>query len=170
LARRAGDRVALFAHDRQLRASVDAGKAGDALAAVVRATANLEPLLVETDMQAVVAQSLRRLRRRSLVVLFTALEPEAMRAGLLPALAPLTRRHVVLVAAVRDPAAEALRAGRADAPAVYAAAAAESADAERADLVATLRRRGVDVVEGPPATFASHVADHYLELKASGQL
>jgi uncharacterized protein (DUF58 family) len=170
LARHAGDRVALIAHDRALRATVDSAHGGGTLEGVVRATSQLEPALVETDMRAVVSQVLRRLRRRSLVVLFTAIEPAAVNDGLLPAIGPLVHRHVVMVAAVADPAMAVLRAGRGDSEAVYGAAAAEAADNDRRMVTSTLRRRGVVVTEAAPDLFASHVADTYLDLKAAGRL
>jgi len=169
LAGHAGDRVALLAHDRAPRAYVDVAKGGG-LSGVVRATAGLEPALVETDMRAVVAQTLRRLRRRSLVVLFTAIEPAAVEEGLLPAIGPLVQRHVVMVAAVADPLLAAMRQGRGDTDAVYGAAAAEAADGARRAVVSALQRHGVVVTEAPSDVFASHVADTYLGLKAAGRL
>ncbi len=170
LARHAGDRVTLLAHDVRLRAAVDAGRGATALATVVNATAGLQPALVETDMPAVVTQVLGRVRQRSLVVLLTAMDPAPATEGLLPAVPSLVRRHAVLVASIADPAVDAMAAGRGDAEAVYAAAAAEATQSERADVAASLRRRGVDVLEAGPATFASKLADAYLELKASGGL
>ena len=170
LARHAGDRVALLAYDTHLRAGVDAAQGESTLSGVVRAVAPLEPRLVETDMRAVVAQALRRLRRRSLVVLFTAIEPAVVQEGLLPAIAPLVHRHVVVVASVADPAVATLRRGRGDTESVYRAAAAEAADADRRGVTHALRRRGVVVTEAAPAMFASHVADTYLDLKAAGRL
>lgn len=170
VARHAGDRVALLAYDRSLRAAVDAGRAGESLAAVVRAVAPVHPQLVETDMRAIVNQSLMRLRRRGLVVLFTSIEPAVVLEGLLPAIAPLIRRHVVVVANVADPSVDALRRDRSDAAAVYGAAAAEAADSDRRAMTWALRRRGVVVSEAPPAMFASHVVDTYLDLKAAGRL
>jgi uncharacterized protein (DUF58 family) len=169
LAQHAGDRVAVLAHDSGPRAYVDVTR-GAGLDAVVRATAGIEPALVETDMRAIVAQTLRRLRRRSLVVLFTAIEPASVEEGLLPALGPLLHRHVVVVASVSDPQLASLRRGRDDTEAVYTAAAAEAADGARRSVVSTLRRRGVVVTEAGPDTFASHVADTYLGLKAAGRL
>ena len=169
LAGHAGDRVALLAHDRVPRAYVDVAKGGG-LSGVVRATAGLEPALVETDMRAIVAQTLRRLRRRSLVVLFTAIEPAAVEEGLLPAIGSLVHRHVVMVAAVADPLLAAMRQGRGDTDAVYGAAAAESADGARRAVVSALQRHGVVVTEAPSDVFASHVADTYLGLKAAGRL
>ena len=59
---------------------------------------------------------------------------------------------------------------RGDAEAVYAAAAAEGARAERAQLATALRQRGVEVVDAPPDEFAPPVADAYLSLKAAGRL
>jgi uncharacterized protein (DUF58 family) len=170
LSRQAGDRVGLLAHDVALRAYVDMTRAGDVLPAVMRATATLEPALVETDVRAVISQVLRRLRRRSLVVWFTALEPAAVEEGLLPLVGSVVRRHTVLVASVSDPRIEAMAAARSDAAEVYGAAAAEGARSDRSRLVATLRRRGVLVVSGTPETFASRVADAYLDLKAAGRL
>jgi uncharacterized protein (DUF58 family) len=170
LSKHAGDRVGLLAHDRQVRAAVDMTRQGDVLPSLMRATAALEPALVETDVGAIAAQVLRRLRRRSLIVWFTALEPAAIEAGLLPVVAPLVRRHTVVVAAVSDPRLDELAADRGDARSAYAAAAAEAARSERARIASTLRRRGVVVVTAPPDDFASVVADSYLDLKAAGRL
>lgn len=170
VARHAGDRVALIAHDRSLRAAVDAGRAGQSLAAVVRTVAPIESQLVETDMRAVAGQVLARLRRRSLVVLFTTIDPAVVTEGLLPALGPLVHRHVVVVAHVADPAIAALRGDRSDAESVYAAAAAEAADNDLRAMTWALRRRGVVVTHAAPDQFASHVADTYLDLKAAGRL
>ena len=75
-----------------------------------------------------------------------------------------------MVAAVADPLVAELVLARGSAEAVYSAAAAERATAERRRLAALLRRRGVEVVDVPPAHFASAVTDHYLALKAAGLL
>jgi uncharacterized protein (DUF58 family) len=125
---------------------------------------------VETDGRRLVSEVLRRSRRRSLVVLFTSLDAAALQEGLLPHLGSLTARHSVLIASVADPRLQELAGGREDAAAVYAAAAAEHALAERARVSAELRRRGVEVVDAPLTTFAPSVADAYLALKAAGRL
>jgi uncharacterized protein (DUF58 family) len=170
LSKHAGDRVGLLAHDQRVRAAVDMTKQGDVLPAVMRATASLEPALVETDDRAIVAQVLRRLRRRSLVVWFAAMEPAAIETGLLPVIGSLVKRHTVVVASVSDPRLDEVAADRHDAPSTYAAAAAEGARTDRARIAATLRQRGVLVVSAPPEQFASKVADAYLDLKAAGRL
>ena len=82
----------------------------------------------------------------------------------------LTARHLVLLAAVSDPRVDAMAAGRADAVAVYDAAAAERARNERRDVASRLRRHGVEVVDAPPEEIAPALADAYLALKAAGRL
>ena len=170
LAARAGDRIDLLAFDRQARAAVESVGREDVLPRVVDAMAALEPALVEADGRAMVAEVLRRTRRRSLVVLFTTLDAAPLQEGLLPVLASLTARHTVVLAAVTDPRVEELAAGSGSTEAVYASAAAERARGERRRMASLLRRRGVEVVEAPPEAFAPAVSDTYLALKAAGRL
>jgi uncharacterized protein (DUF58 family) len=170
LAGRAGDRVDLLAFDRVPRAAVEQVGREDVLPRVVDAMALLEPALVEADGRRLVGEVLRRTRRRSLVVLFTSLDAAPLREGLLPTLSALTSRHVVLLAAVGDPRVEQMAAGGGTAEAVYAAAAAERARGERREMTALLRRRGVEVVDAPPESFAPAVSDAYLALKQAGRL
>jgi uncharacterized protein (DUF58 family) len=170
LASRAGDRVDVLAIDREVRATVEGAGREVLLGRMVDAMAVLEPALVETDNRRLVSEVLRRSRRRSLVVLFTALDAAPLREGLLPVLSSLTSRHTVVLASVGDSRLDDLAAGRTDVDAVYAAAAAEKAQADRRALTAELRRKGVEVIDAGPDTFASHVADAYLSLKAAGRL
>jgi uncharacterized protein (DUF58 family) len=170
LAAHAGDRVDLLAVDTEVRASVSTGTHRTLLPTLVDAMATLEPVLYETDFGRVVSEVFYLARRRALVVLFTTLEPGALGEGLMPVLPQLLARHRVVVASVRDPALDALAAGRETVPAIYTAAAAEKAMATRGRVRTALSRYGVDVVEAPPETFASAVADTYLDLKAAGRL
>jgi uncharacterized protein (DUF58 family) len=117
-----------------------------------------------------VAEVIRRVRKRGLVVLFTALDPAPIEHGLLPLLGGLTARHTVVLAAVGDPRVAELAGRRGDAPAVYEAASAERALADRRRVTAALRQRGVIVVDEPADTFPGRVADAYLALKAEGRL
>lgn len=170
LASRAGDRVDLLAIDTAVRAAVDGGAVQTLPHRLAGALATLQPALVETDFGLVVAEILRRERKRALVVLFTALEPGALGEGLLPVLPQLTSRHKVLVAAVHDPAVADLTTRRGDAAGVYAAAAAHRTLAERDRIVTALARNQVEVVDAPVHLFASRVADAYLTMKAAGRL
>jgi uncharacterized protein (DUF58 family) len=170
VAARAGDRVDLLAADSVVRASVEGASRNEVLPTLVQAMAPLEPALVESDAQLIVAEVLRRERKRALVVLFTSLDAEPIEQGLLPVLAGLTSRHTVVLAAVGDPRVAELAGRRGDTEAVYDAAAAERALADRRRVIGQLRRRGVLLVDAPADTFASAVADEYLSLKAAGRL
>jgi len=170
LAARAGDHVDLLAYDRRVRASVQNASGADLLPSLVEAMAPLESELVETDARGLVAAVLARAPRRSLIVLLTTLDRAPLRAGLLPELGLLTRRHEVLLCAVSDPRIEHLRRGRGDAEAVYGAASAERDAGERRRTGEELRRRGVEVIDAPPDTVAPKLADAYLALKAAGRL
>ena len=169
LAAHAGDRVDLLAVDTATHANVSASSKRS-LPKLMEALCALQPALVETDFGRVVAEVLTLERKRALVVLFTSLEPGALGEGLLPVLPTLVSRHTVVVAAVHDPALDALAAQRGAAGVLHTAAAAERGLAELRRVRAALTRYGVHVVDDPAETFASTVADTYLNLKANGRL
>lgn len=170
LASRAGDRVNLLAYDRRIRALVQGRAAGDVLPSLVNAMATLEPELVETDARGLTATALRTAPRRSLIVLFTALDAAPVEQGLLPVLLQLTQRHTVLLASAADPHVARMATARGSAEAVYEAAAAAQAQSERHWTAEQLRRHGVTVVDAAPDDLAPALADAYLALKAAGRL
>lgn len=169
VASRAGDRVALVAADTAVRARLGPTSGRDVLPKLVTALTPLEPALVETDPQLLAAEVLRQVSKRSLVVLFSALDTAAD-TGLLPAARTLAARHELVVASVADPSVVALAAARTDAADVYTAAAAELAAAARLAVTEQLGKLGAHVVDAPADIFASRVTDAYLELKAAGRL
>ncbi|OBI41183.1 hypothetical protein A5707_07895 [Mycobacterium kyorinense] len=170
LASRAGDHVDFLAHDRVARAAVFGAPRTELLAHLVDAMAPLRPELIESDAPAMVSAVLRRVRRRALVVLLTDLNAAALDEGLLPVLPQLSARHQVIIAAVTDPRVDRLAVGRADAAAVYDAAAAEFSRNDRRAIASRLRHGGVDVVDAAPTELAPALADRYLAMKATGRL
>ncbi|GAA5217534.1 MULTISPECIES: DUF58 domain-containing protein [Streptomyces] len=170
LASRAGDRVDLLAYDRRVRALVQGRTAGDVLPSLVNTMATLEPELVETDARGLTATALRSAPRRSLIVLLTTLDSAPIEEGLLPVLPRLTQRHTVVLASVADPHISRMAKARGNTDAVYEAAAAAQAQAERDRTADQLRRHGVTIVDAIPDELAPALADAYLELKAAGRL
>jgi uncharacterized protein (DUF58 family) len=170
LASRAGDRVDLLAIDRLVRARVVGASRSDVLPMITDAMALLEPELAESDGGLMASTLLATARQRCLVVLLTDLNSAALELGLMPRIDVLASRYRLLVAATADPRLTELSLARGDATAVYQAAAAERARAERARVAALLTRRGVDVVDAPPGQLAPALADAYLTLKAAGRL
>ncbi|MEU9847451.1 DUF58 domain-containing protein [Streptomyces sp. NPDC047985] len=170
LATRAGDRVALLAYDRRVRAHVQRKSAGEVLPAMVNALAPIEPELVETDAQGLGAAALASAPRGSLIVLLTGLDAAPVEDGLLPVLRRVGRRHTVLVASVADPHIKEMTEARGTVDAIYEAASGAQTQARRLRTAEELRRYGVLVVDATPDELAPALADAYLALKAAGRL
>jgi uncharacterized protein (DUF58 family) len=170
LATRAGDRVDMLAFDRRVRADVRGASATDVLVRMSEALVDVEPALVETDAHAMVAAIGARMRQHALVVLLTALEPSALREGLLPYLPTLAGRHTVVLASVRDTRLDELAHGRGDVLSVYDAASASQAVADRDRMTTLVSRSGVEVVDATSDEISPKLADRYLALKAAGRL
>jgi uncharacterized protein (DUF58 family) len=100
------DRVGLMAFDRRVRSQVAHGAGRSQQEAIVNALFDLEPELSESDYLGAFTHALRRHRRRSLFIVLTELVEPVVIDSLAPALAALTGKHQVIVAAVRDPKLE----------------------------------------------------------------
>lgn len=170
LADRAGDRVDAAVFDRRVRARVQGARGADLLAKLTDAMAPIDPELLETDWSAVPALVRSMSSQRSLVVIATPLESPGATRSLLAMLPQLTRKHLVLIASVTDPALAEAAAERGDRASVYRAASAERALLDAQRVAAAVRRLGGDVVSAPPLELPPAVADRYLAYKAAGRL
>ncbi|GAA5481073.1 DUF58 domain-containing protein [Haloferula sargassicola] len=123
-----------------------------------------------SDFTAAAEKLQTRQTRRAMVVLLTNLRGEDA-TELVPALATLTRRHLVVLASLRENALQQARqqpvAGFSDA---LKFAAAEHYDRERAQTLATLRGHGVVTIDVPAHELPIALANRYLDIKAAGRL
>jgi uncharacterized protein (DUF58 family) len=170
LAQRAGDRVDVLAWDRRVRGAAHGRGGSDILGATTTALANVNASLQETDWPGLQAELAQRAKQRSLLVLLTSLDPAPVRAGLMPVLPQLRRRHLVVVASVNDPTVSQMAHDRSDLASTYGAAAAAGFALERRAVADNLAQRGVEVVDALPDDLAPALADRYLALKADGRL
>ncbi|GAB3183820.1 DUF58 domain-containing protein [Nesterenkonia halophila] len=170
LAAGAGDRVDFLGFDREVSARARSAASGDFLHQLVHAMAELEPQLVEADFSQLPAHVQKLTSQRSLVVVLTSLDSASLEEGLLPVLPQLTQKHLVLVAAVRDPELDRRSLARDDLGEVYRAAAAERAMIERQALISQLGALGAEVVDASPHELPPQLADAYIRLKAAGRL
>jgi uncharacterized protein (DUF58 family) len=171
VASRLGDRAGVVTFDGGVRRVVAPSGGNVQLQRVTEALFDLEVRLVESDYSAVFATTLARFGRRSLLVVLTELTEAAVTLGLGPSLPILTRRHLVIVGSVADPAITRMAddvgtdtVGTQAATAYQAAAAAGALD-ERRRVAARLRSLGATVVDEPPGRFAAALTDAYLDLK-----
>lgn len=167
-----GDRVALVAFDRQVRSIVVPMAGRGQVGRVAEAMFALQPELSESAYGAAFGEATARFRRRSLYVVLTDLVEAAVEEALLPALPILTRRHLVLVAGVRDPLVTSWAAGSAhEWPSeAFREAASVHLLAQRARAAARLRAAGALVVDADPGRLGVAVVDEYLAIKSSGRL
>lgn len=164
-----GDRVgALVFADRVQRYVPPARRQRSRLA---DAFAEAETRVVEPDYPSAFEHLGRRLRRRSLLVLFTDVVDVDTSDPLLTHLAAARRRHVPLAVTLRNPELE----GLAEAPVdddrdVFRRAAAEELLQARERALASMRRAGVLVADARPEDAAPEVVNRYLEVKRKGLL
>jgi uncharacterized protein (DUF58 family) len=164
-----GDAVGLMTlggHARRLAPK----KSAATLSSILHAVYDLQPTLEASDFEQA-AQSLLRLeRKRSLVVILTNLRDEDD-ASLLAACRQLGRRHLVLVASLREQALDEACGSPGEAAETLALRAAALDYRER--RLATLRRlrqSGVLCLDVPPRELAVATINRYLAIKAEGRL
>jgi uncharacterized protein (DUF58 family) len=171
VATRLGDKCGLVAYDRLVRAVVSPSNSRAQVGRVTDAMFDLEPELVESDHRGAFADVLARYRRRTMLIILSDLVEQVIGESLLPALPIVSRRHLVVVAAVTDPDVVAWAEGPApDAAAAYRKAAAVASLQARARAAASLEALGAVVVDAPPGSLAPRLTDAYLEAKATGRL
>jgi uncharacterized protein (DUF58 family) len=171
IARLAADRVGVVAFAAEVIARVAPGSGAQHSAQLTDLLSDLEPRLEESDYERAFLELERTLRRRSLIVLFTDLFDPIASGTVLGAAKLLTARHLVLIVLMNDAAiAQALRTTPRDAVDAYRAAVAAKLADERARAVATLRDRGILVVDVPAAELTVALLDAYVDVKTRGLL
>jgi uncharacterized protein (DUF58 family) len=166
-----GDRVGMVAFADRVLATVPPRTQRDQLRLVTATLAGIDARLVEADYGSAFAHTLHHFPRRALLVVLTELAGEAATQTLVPALPLLRRRHLVTVAAVRDPVVERWSAARpATVDETYRRAAALRTLEQRAQVARALRNQGATVIDAAPGEMATALADAYLETKATGTL
>jgi uncharacterized protein (DUF58 family) len=141
------------------------------LARVADVLATVEAHRVEPDYPAVFHYLGRQLRRRSLVVLFTDVIDARASASLLEHLAVSARRHLPLIAALRNTELDAAAlAPVTDEAAAFHRAAAEELLQARTVALAAVRRHGVLVADVRPEAATAETLARYLEVKRRGLL
>jgi uncharacterized protein (DUF58 family) len=162
-----GDRFGVVAFSNAVERSLAPRRNGGD--AAVRTCFDLEAKGVDTDFELAFRAVGRS--KRAMVVVVTDLLDESSAATLLDAAPILTRRHAVVVAAVRDRAITAImRREPTSAVDAYEAVVAASVTAARERIVARLRGTGAAVVEATAEALPAACVDAYLSLKARARL
>ena len=163
---RLGDRVGLFGFDAAARAWAAPQGGLAAFPRLQAISAGLAYSTAETNFTLGLAELSTRLRRRSLVVVFTDFVDAVTAELMVENLARLARRQLVVFVALRDPWLERAALARprrlGD---VYRAVVASDFARERERVLARLRRAGVLCVDAGPGAVSARLVNRYLEVK-----
>jgi len=163
---RMGDRVGLFGFDRAARAWAEPQGGMGAFPRLKALTASLDYSTAETNFTLGLTELSARLRRRSLVVVFTEFVDTVTAELMVENLTRLARRQLVLFVALRDPALDAVASARPRrVDDVYRSVVASDFVRERERVMARLRRVGVQCVDAAPAELSSRLLNRYLDIK-----
>ncbi len=161
-----GDRVGLYAFDRAGRAWAEPQGGLGAFPRLKTLSAQLEYSTEETNFTLGLTELSARLRRRSLVVVFTDFVDTVTAELMVENLSRLARRQLVLFVALRDPGLEGAALARprrlGD---VYRSVVASDFVRERERVLARLRRFGVLCLDSAPAQVSAGLVNRYLDVK-----
>ncbi|MHB8637713.1 MAG: DUF58 domain-containing protein [Fimbriimonadaceae bacterium] len=162
----AGDNVGLFIYADHVIRYLPPRKGRNQVGMIIEALHDQVAQPVETDAAAAFSYLAARWKRRSLIVNFSD-SGDADRAGAIcVALAPLVRRHLVLLARVSDPRLkEVLDARLERVDDLYKRAAALLLDDDRRQATSVLTLHGVHSLESEPQDLAANLVSFYFQAK-----
>ncbi|HTY22951.1 MAG TPA: DUF58 domain-containing protein [Desulfomonilaceae bacterium] len=162
-----GDNVGVTAIAREILCFLPPSKGPRHFGRILDATYALEPQLEEPRFYLALSDVSRKLRTRSLVVIFTDLIDERASLGLIRYNLGLVPRHLPLVVVMSDNevvrVADAFPAQERD---LYRQGVAAEVLNRREQLLAKLRSSGVMVIDTEPDKISSALLDRYLDIKA----
>jgi uncharacterized protein (DUF58 family) len=163
---RTGDRVGLVGFDERVRQWAEPAGGMHAFHRLQAMSAEIDYRRVETNYTLTLAELSTRLRRRSLVVLFTDFLDTVTAELMIDNVTRLARRHLVLFVAVRDPSLEARALARPRSlGALHQAVVAGDFARERHVVLERLRRAGAHCIDTAPASFSMALVNRYLDIK-----
>jgi uncharacterized protein (DUF58 family) len=164
LCNRVEDRVGMLSFASEVDRGIPQGRGAAHLAAITRFGVGISPEYLHTDYRALAAHLRRRLKTRSLVLLFTVVPEE--HEPLLLALRTLMPTHLPAVVVLRDPgldaAADVVPADRAE---LSTTLVANDLVQARRQLMQSMRALGALVTEASPEDTGVAAVNMYLDVK-----
>lgn len=161
-----GDKVGLMVMGHDVQAFLAPAKTPGHFGRILDATYSLPARMEEPRFHRALAAVSTRLRRRSLIVVFTDLIDERASEGLLRYSLGLLPRHLPVVVAISDTevaqVADSIPKDKRD---LYRQGVAAEMLDRRERLLARLGSTGVMVVDSPPHEISAAVVDRYLDIK-----
>jgi uncharacterized protein (DUF58 family) len=164
VAARAGDRVGLLAFSDAIKSYAPVAAGAGAARHIIQASYDLHPEICETSFDAAFEHVGARVRKRSLVILFTQVVDEVAAASLLRLMRGVMPRHLPLLVLLRDTAIDELVEGAGGDPYVQGAAAELSSFRDR--ILREMKRQGALVLDVAPGQLTPSLIHRYVEIKA----
>jgi uncharacterized protein (DUF58 family) len=166
VAMHSGDRVGLLAYGREIQQNRNAGRGAAHLHSIVESLALVHPEPYEADHGRAAHTLLSEQHRRSLIVWITDLAETAGTPDVVEYALQMTRRHLVLFAAVGQPDLNERVAQRPESEEeMFRYIAAIEIVQRRELLLRRLRQRGVLAMELMPGALAASLVNQYLDIK-----
>jgi len=166
VAMHSGDRVGLLAYGREIQQNLNAGRGASQLHSIVESLAVVRAEPYEADHARAARALLSEQQRRSLIVWITDLAETAGTPDVMEYALQMTRRHLVLFAAVGQPDLSERVARRPESEEeMFRYIAAIEIVQRRELLLRRLRQRGVLAMEIMPGALAAALVNHYLDIK-----
>ncbi|MBD2057289.1 DUF58 domain-containing protein [Oculatella sp. FACHB-28] len=166
-----GDRVGIGVFDRQMQVWVPPERGQTQLTKLIERLTPIHPVLLEPDYLGAITHITSQHTRRALVVLITDLVDKTASSELLLSMGRLAPRYLPFCVTLRDPQIDVqAHTLTQDIPGTYARAVALDLLAQRQVALATLKQRGVLILDAPANQITEQLVDRYLQLKARSQL
>jgi uncharacterized protein (DUF58 family) len=166
VAQHRGDSLAVATFSNRLESFLPPTRGPQTVSRVLESIYRVEPRALEADYWRVVAEVMGRLKRRSLVIMLTDVLDTAGSTGLVTNLARAASKHLVLCVVMRNPHTAALAdAAPTDVEAAYAKAAACQLELRRQLALASMRAKGIRILESEPEHFSIQLVRRYLDIR-----
>jgi uncharacterized protein (DUF58 family) len=163
---RTGDRVGWTGFDERIRTWAEPVAGATTFPRLQRLSAEAAYRQVETNFTLAIAELSMRVRRRSLIVLFTEFLDTVTAELMIENITRLARRHLVMFVSLRDPMVE----SRALVPpgtfaSLHEAVVANDFIRERSVVLERLRQAGCHCIDTTPDKFSMTILNRYLDVK-----
>ena len=171
VALKGGDRVALFGFARRPEVFTPFVADSHAFARLQSAAASLDYHAEEPNFTLALATLTERLKRRSLVILFSDFTDPTAAEMMIESVGRLVKKHLVLFVTIEDSEIAALTNAEPDSLGNLAmAVSADTLARQRALVLQRLRQMGADIIEAPWDRIGYRLIDAYLDIKRSGAI
>ena len=171
VALKGGDKVSLFGFAQRPEVMTPFVTEARAFHRLQSAAAGLDYHSTEANFTLALATLSTRLKRRSLIVLFSDFTDPTAAQLMVESIGRLADKHLILFVTIADSELEGfIEAEPSDLSVMARTVTADTLVRQRALVLQQLRQRGVDVVEAPWQQIGYSLIDRYFEIKRSGAI